>query len=64
MAYTAMSDALRDFVQQCRGQDKKTETVWRDAVQRSLGKFGQVLINIVPEFEDLMPYLPMLLEFA
>jgi len=58
LAYTALTDALKDFVRQCLGQDKETREVWRAAVQSSVGEFGQVLTAIVPDFQHLIGSQP------
>ncbi|MCP4157566.1 MAG: AAA family ATPase [bacterium] len=57
-AYTAFIDALEDFVHQCLGQENKKIKTWRTGVQTSVGKFGQVLTDIVPEFENLIGKQP------
>ncbi len=54
LAYTAFADALRDFIQQCSGQDEETTTAWRNTVQSSVGDFGQVLTGIIPEVQNLI----------
>ncbi len=51
---TALADALKDFVQQCLDQDEETKEVWKTTVQSSVDAFGQILIDMVPEFENLM----------
>ncbi len=58
LAYTALTDALKDFVRQCRGQDEETMEVWRTAIRSSVGEFGQVLTDIIPEFKNLIGKQP------
>ncbi|MCP4690112.1 MAG: AAA family ATPase, partial [Desulfobacterales bacterium] len=57
-AYTALADAMKDFVRQGSGRDMESMEVWRTAVQSSVGEFGQVLTDIVPEFENLIGKQP------
>ncbi|MCP4688913.1 MAG: AAA family ATPase, partial [Desulfobacterales bacterium] len=54
LAYTALADALKDFVHQCLGQDPETMEVLKNAVRASAGEFGQVLTDMAPEFRDLI----------
>ncbi|MCP4612755.1 MAG: PAS domain S-box protein, partial [Planctomycetes bacterium] len=54
LAYTALSDALKEFVGQCCGQDIESLEIWRSTVQSSVGGLGQVLIDIIPEFQYLI----------
>ena len=58
LAYTALADALKNFVRQCLGQDKDTIAVWRTVIQVSVGEFGQVLTDIVPDFRNLIGKQP------
>ncbi|MCP4687618.1 MAG: AAA family ATPase, partial [Desulfobacterales bacterium] len=54
LAYTALADALKDFVHQCLGRDPETMEVLKNAVLTSVGEFGQVLTDMAPEFRDLI----------
>ena len=58
LAYTAFADALKEFVLQCLGQDQETIEIWRTAVRSSVGEFGQVLTDIIPEFQNLIGKQP------
>ncbi len=58
LAYTALADALKDFVGQCSGQDQTMVEIWRNAIRSSVGDFGQVLTSIAPEFENLIGVQP------
>ncbi len=60
LAYTAFAEALKDFVRQCSGQDMDAFNTWKDAVRSSVGEFGQVLTDIVPEFQGLIGKQPTL----
>ncbi len=54
LAYTAIAEALKEFVQQCLGQNQIALDVWRTAIQSSVGEFGHVITDIIPEFEMLI----------
>ncbi|MCP4694342.1 MAG: AAA family ATPase, partial [Desulfobacterales bacterium] len=54
LAYTAFADALKDFVRQCSWRDVETMASWKTLLRISVGDFGQVVTDIVPEFRDLI----------
>jgi len=53
-AYAAFADALKDFVPQCLELDEKSIEFWKNIIQSSVGVFGQVVVDIVPEFSRLI----------
>ncbi len=52
--YTAVRTALRELVRQILTTDEDTLRQWRDTLDHALAGLGQVLIEVIPELEQLV----------
>lgn len=53
-AYSALADAFQNFIKQCSGNGDEAFVFWKNKIQASVKEFGQVLIDIIPEFFNLI----------
>lgn len=53
-AYSAIADALAELTQQCLNLSNFELDDFRAAIQEAVGSLGQVLLEIVPQLEDII----------
>jgi predicted ATPase len=59
--YAAFIQALKQLMQQLLSESEEKLAHWRDLLQSAVGKNGQVVIDVIPEFELVVGMPPSLL---
>jgi serine/threonine protein kinase len=57
-AYGAIVEAFRDLAKQILGEGEQRIKYWKDEILQYIGKNGQVLIDVIPEFESILGEQP------
>lgn len=49
--YAAFIQALRQLMQQLLSESEKKLANWKETLLKAVGKNGQIIIDVIPEFE-------------
>jgi predicted ATPase/signal transduction histidine kinase/GAF domain-containing protein len=62
--FSALVQALRDLMRQLLGESDSQLQVWRSQILAALGSSGQVMIDVVPELEQIIGPQPAAVELS